>query len=95
MQLSRPFHMQRLAFSRFVGLTSLYLGPLIKSFLKTLFLIFRRSPVTIGLWCLSTKGELLHLHARLSEFAKNKSKPTLLTNLLKLKNLVDIGGVSL
>ena len=87
--------MQRLAFSRFIGLTSLYLGPLIKSFLKALFLMIRRSPVTICLWYLSTKGELLHLHGRLSWFVKNKSKSRLLINLLKLKNLVDIGEVSL
>ena len=33
--------MQRLAFSRFIGLTSLYLGPLIKTFLKALFLMIR------------------------------------------------------
>ena len=87
--------MQRLAFSRFMGLTSLYLGPFIKSFLKTLFLMIRISLVTIRLWYLSIKGKLLHLHARLSGFVKNKSKSRLLTNLLKLKNLVDIGGVSL
>ena len=86
--------MQRLAFSKFIGLTSLYLGPLIKSFLKTLFLMIHRSPVTICLWCLSAKGELLHLHGRLSGFVKNKSKSRLLTNLLKLKNFVDLGGVS-
>ena len=86
--------MQRLTFSRFIGLTSLYLGHLIKSFLKTLFFMIRRSPVTICLWYLSTKGQLLHLHGRLSGFVKNKSKSRLLTNLLKLKNLVDIGGVS-
>ena len=54
-----------------------------------------RSPITICLWYLSTKGDLLHLHGRLSGFAKNKSKSRLLTNLLKLKTLVDIGGVSL
>ena len=95
MQLSRPSNMQRLAFSRFIGVTSLYLGHLIKRFLKTLFLMIRRSPATICLWYLTTKGELLHLHARLSGFVKNKSKSRLLTNLLKLKNLVDIGGVSL
>ena len=71
MELSRPSNMQHLAFSRFICLTTLYLGPLIKSFLRTLFL---RSPVTICLWCLSTNGELLHLHVRLSEFVKNKSK---------------------
>ena len=87
--------MQLLAFSRLIGLTSLYLGPLIKIYLKTLFLMIRRSPITICLWCLSAKGELLHLHSRLSGFLKNKSKSRLLTNLLKLKNLVDIGGVSL
>ena len=73
MKLSRPSHMQRLAFSKFIGLTSLYLDPLIKSSLKTLFLIIRRSTVTICLWRLSTKGELLYLHGRLSGFAKNKS----------------------
>ena len=65
------------------------------SFLKTLFLMIHRSPATICLWCLSTKGEFLHLHGRLSGFGKNKSKSRLLTNLLKLKNLADIGGVSL
>ena len=83
--------MQRLAFSRFTGLTSPYLGPLIKSFLKILFLMIRRSPVTICLWYLSTKGESLHLHGRLSVFAKKKSKSRLLTNLLKLKNLSKFG----
>ena len=57
--------------------------------------MIRRSPVTICLCYLSTKGELLHLHGRLPEFVKNKSKSRLLTNLLKLKNFVDIGGVSL
>ena len=93
MQLSRSSNMQRLAFSK--GLASLYLGPLIKSFLKTLFLMIRRSTVTICLWCLSAKGELQHLHGRISGFVKNKSKSRLLTNLWKLKNLVDIGGVSL
>ena len=87
--------MQHLAFSRSIGLTSLYLCPLIKSFLKSLFLMIRRSPITICLWYLSTKGELLHFHGRLSGFVKNKSKSRLFTNLLKLKNLVDIGGVSL
>ena len=87
--------MQHLDFSRFISLTSLYLGPLIKSFLKALFLMIHGSPVTIRLWYLSTKGELLHLHGRLSGFVKNKSKYRLLTNLLKLESLVDIGGVSL
>ena len=79
--------MQRLAFSRFIGLTSLYLGPLIKSFLKALFLMIRRSPVTLCLWYLSRKGELLHLFGRLSGFVKNKSKSRLLTNLLKIEKL--------
>ena len=36
MQLSRPSKMQHLALSKFIGLTSLYLGPSIKSFPKTL-----------------------------------------------------------
>ena len=67
----------------------------IKSFLKALFLMIRRSPVTICLWYLSAKRELLHLDGRLSGFVKSKSKSRLLTNLLKLKNVVDIGGVSL
>ena len=87
--------MQRLAFSRFIDLTYLYLGSLIKSFLKALFLMIQRSLVTICLWYLSTKVELLHMHGRLFGFVKNKCKSRLLTNLLKLKNLVDIGGVSL
>ena len=67
--------------SKFIGLTALCLGPLIKSLLKTLFLMIRRSPVTICLWCLSAKGELLHLHGSLSRFLKNKSKSILLTNV--------------
>ena len=79
--------MQRLAFSRFTGLTSLYSSPLIKSFLKSLFLIIRRLPVTICLWYLSTKGELLYLHSRLSGFVKNKSKSRLLKKLIEIKNL--------
>ena len=94
MQLSRPSNMQRLACSKFIGLTSLYLGPLIKNFLKALILIIRKSPVAIR-WCLPVKGELLHLHSRLSGFVKNKSKSRLLTNFLKVKNFVDIGEVSL
>ena len=53
-----------------------------------------RSPVTIYLCCLSAKGELLHFYGRLSGFVKNKSKSRLLTNLLKMKNFVDIGGVN-
>ena len=87
--------MQRLACSKFIDLTSLYLGPLIKGFLQTLFIMVRRSPVTICLRCLSAKGELSHLHGRLSGFVKNKSKSRLLTNLLNLKGLVDKGRVSL
>ena len=46
MQLSRPSNIQRLAFSKFIVLTCLYFDPLIKTFLKTLFLMIRRSPVT-------------------------------------------------
>ena len=64
MQLWRPSNMQRLVFSRFVGLTSRYLGPLIKSFFKALFLMIRRSPVTICLWYISTKRELLMMIMR-------------------------------
>ena len=37
MQLSRPSNMQCSGFSTFMGLASLYLHPLKKSFLKTLF----------------------------------------------------------
>ena len=54
----------------------------------------RRSPVTICLWCLLANGELLYLHGRLSGFVNNQSKSRLLTNLLNLKNLIDIGRVS-
>ena len=95
MQLSRPSNMKRVAFSKFMGLTSLYLGSLIKRFLKTLILMIRRSPVTICLSCLSAKVELLHLHGRLSGFVQNKSKSRLLINLLKLKNFVHISAVRL
>ena len=84
MQLSRPSNMQRLAISKFIGQTTLYLSSLIKNFLKT-FLMIRRSPVTICLWGLSAKRELLHLHSRLSGFGKHKSKSRLLTNVLKLE----------
>ena len=59
MQLSRPSNMERLVFSKFIGLIYLYLCPSTKSFLKTLFLMIRRLPVTICLWYLSEKGELL------------------------------------
>ena len=45
-----------------------------KSFFKTLFLMIRRLPVAIYLWCLLSKRELLHFHSRLSGFVKNKSK---------------------
>ena len=71
MQLSRPSNVQRLAFYKFIGLTALYLGPFIKIFLKKIFLMIRRSPVTMCLWCLSAKGELLHFHGRQSGFVKN------------------------
>ena len=57
--------------------------------------MIRRSLDTVCLWCLSAKGDLLHLHGRLCGFVKNKFKSRLLTNLFKLKNLLDIGGVSL
>ena len=52
------------------------------------------SPVTICLWCVSAKGELFDLLGTLSGFVKNKSKSRLLNNVLKLKNLVDVGGIS-
>ena len=84
MQLSRPSNMQRLAISKFIGQTTLYLSSLIKNFFKT-FLMIRRSPVTMCLWGLSAKRELLHLHSRLSGFGKHKSKSRLLTNVLKLE----------
>ena len=61
----------------------------------TTFLMICRSPFAIYLGYLSTKGELLHLNGRLFGFVKNKSKSRFLKNLLKLKNLLDIGGVSL
>lgn len=38
---------------------------------------------------------MLHLHGRLSGSVKNRFKSRILTNLLKLNNLVDMGGVSL
>ena len=39
--------MQRLAFSRFIGLSSVYLGPLIKSFLKAyIYIILSRINIT-------------------------------------------------
>ena len=57
---------------------------------KTLFLMIHRSPVTICLYCLSVKGELLHLHGTPSGFVKNKFKPRLLTNLLNRSD--DEGG---
>ena len=95
MQLSSPSNMQPLTLSKCVGRTFLYLGPLLKSFLRTLFLMIRRSPVTVCLWYLSAIGELLHLHCRLSRFHKNRSKSRLMTILLKLKSLVDLSGVIL
>ena len=57
--------------------------------------MIHRSPVTICLCRLSVKGELLHLHDRLSWFVKNKSKYSLLKKVLTLKNLKHVGGVSL
>ena len=87
--------MQSLAFSRSIDLSSLYLVSFIKFVPKTLFLVICVSYVTICLWRLSTKGEFLHFHGRLSGFAKNKSKSRLLTTFLKLKNLKDICAVSL
>ena len=67
MRISRPYNMLQLGFSAFIGLTNLYLGPLIKRFPKKLFSMVRRSPASICVWCLSAKGELLHLHVRLSD----------------------------
>ena len=43
MQLSRPYGIWHFAFSKSDGLTSLYLGPLVKSFLKLLLLMIWRS----------------------------------------------------
>ena len=94
MELSRPLDIVNLGLSKFRGLVFLYLDPLMKNVLKTLFLMIRRSDATKCLCCLSTNGELLHLHGRLSGFVKDESKSRSLANLLKCKNLVDIGGVS-
>ena len=44
-------------------------------------------------WCLFAQRDLLHLHDRLSRFAKNKSKSGLLKNLLKLESLVYLDGI--
>ena len=43
----------------------------------------------------SKKRVIIILQGRLSESPNNKCKSRLLKNLLKLGNLVDIGGVSL
>ena len=44
-------------FSKSIGLNSLYLGPLVKEcFLKKMFSMIYRSPVTICSWCLAAKG---------------------------------------
>ena len=55
----------------------------------------RRSPVTICLWCVLASEELFHFHGRLCGFVNKQSRSRLLTNLLKLKNLEVVGGVSL
>ena len=61
MQLWRLFKMQHLTLSKSIDVASMCLGILIKSFLKKLFLIIRRSLVTICLWCLSVKGVVDYL----------------------------------
>ena len=62
-----------------------------KRFLKTLLLMVCRFPVIICLWCLSAKGELLHLHGRLSGFVINKSKSRSLTNFFEIEKLSTYG----
>ena len=65
MQLPKPSKIQHLALSKFIDINSIYLGPLIKCFLKSLFLIICRSSVTICFCCLSAKGELFYLNDKL------------------------------
>ena len=77
MQLSRPSHMRRLGFSKFMEPNLSIFKSLNKNFLQT-FLMIRQSTITLRLWCLSEKGELLHLYGRQSGFVKNKSKSRLL-----------------
>ena len=69
MELSIASKIHHLALSQFIGLTSLYLGPLIKRFLKTLLLIVPRSLLTTCLWCLSAKGHFFRVYSELSGFA--------------------------
>ena len=66
-----------------------------KKFSYSFFFMIRRSTVTIGFRCLSEKRKLLYLHVRPSWFDQNKFKSRLLANLLKLKNLINVVGVSL
>ena len=95
MQLSRSSKIQYLAFIKICSLYfSLYIGSVIKCFLKTLFLMIRISPVTISLPCTSVKGELLYLHGKLCGFVKNTYKSRTLTRLSKLKSLLDKHEVS-
>ena len=63
----------------YTGLVSLNLGPLVKSFLKRLLSMIRKSPVTIWLLYLSAKGELLHLDGSIPGFDKNSSKSNVYT----------------
>ena len=86
--------MQRLAFSRFIGLTCLYLGPLIKSFLKALFLMIRRSPVTIYICGIYQQNESYYI-CMVDYLGLLKLNTILDCNkLIELKTLVDTGGVS-
>ena len=91
MQLLRSSKIQNLDFCKSIGLTSQYLSPLIQIFLKILFSIIHRT----SLCNLSTIGTFLHMHGKLSGSVKNKSESRLLTDLLKLKSLIDVGGHSL
>ena len=84
--------MQQFTFSKYLGLTSLHLGPFVKHF----FLVFFYPKIICHyMFVVSiTKGQLLQLHVRVSGFAKNKSKSRMRANLLKLENLVGMSGIS-
>ena len=66
-----------------------------KKFSYSFVFMIRRSTVTIGFRCPSEKRKLLYLHVRPCWFDQNKFKSRLFANLLKLKNLTNMVGVSL
>ena len=79
-----PSVMINLPFPHGILSVSLYLGSLVKSFLRFLFPTNRKSPVTICWWSLFIKSKPAQLHGKIVCSKRKALTPRLETDLLKL-----------